>query len=129
MLNPGLVVVVTEEPAVRKTLTDTLEGEGWVVVPLDDGAELSDFLEFVTEHPDRRVTPRLIVADASVPGPSVFESAAWARLKGLSVPFVFFTASEDENAKDLARALGSVEVVCGSSVDHAREVLHDALAA
>lgn len=117
MLNPGLVVVVTEEPRVRKVLTDTLEGEGWVVLALDDGAELLDFVEFVSDHPTRRIAPRLVVADAAVPGPSVFETAEWARRHGVDVPFVLFTGADDEKTKDLARALGAVEVA------------HDALAA
>jgi DNA-binding response OmpR family regulator len=109
-LNPGLVVVVTEEARVRKTLTDSLEAEGWVVLSLDDGAELFDFIELVIANPGRRVMPRLIVADTAVPGPGVFEVAAWARSRGLSVPFVLFSAADDENAKELARAIGCVEV-------------------
>ncbi|MDP1823727.1 MAG: response regulator [Archangium sp.] len=117
MLNTGLVVVVTEEPLVRKVLTDTLEAEGWVVLALDDGAELLDFVEFVSAHPGRRIAPRLVVADAAVPGPSVFETADWARRHGVEVPFVLFTGAADQKTKDLARALGAVEVV------------HDALAA
>ena len=129
MQNPGVVVVVSEEVEVRSVLTGALESEGWVVLALEDGAELFDFIEFITEHPKAKGVPRLIVADASVPGPSVFEAAAWARLKGLDVPFVVFTAADDENAKDRARALGAVEVVGGASVDSAREALHDALAA
>ena len=113
----------------RSVLSGALEDEGWVVLPLEDGAELFDFIEFITEHPSAKGVPRLIVADASVPGPSVFEAAAWARLRGLAVPFVLFTGEDDENAKDLARALGAVEVIGGASVDSAREALHDALAA
>jgi CheY-like chemotaxis protein len=117
VVNPGLVVVVTEEPLVRKVLTDTLEGEGWVVLALDDGAELLDFVEFVSAHPGRRIVPRLVVADAAAPGPSVFETADWARRNGVEVPFVLFTGADDPKSRDLARALGAVEVV------------HDALAA
>lgn len=111
MLNTGLVVVVTEEPLVRKVLTDTLEVEGWVVLSLDDGAELFDFVELISAHPSRRIVPRLVVADAEVPGPSVFETAQWARQHGLDVPFVLFTGTADEKTRDLARALGAVEVV------------------
>jgi hypothetical protein len=42
------------------------------------------------------------------------------------VPFVLFSAADDETAKELARAIGCVEVVSGAP---AHEVLHDALAA
>ena len=108
-MNPGVVVVVTEQEAVRRVLTSTLENEGWVVLALEDGAELFDFMEFMTEHASVRGVPRLIVADVSVPGPSVCEVAAWARLKGLDVPFVLFTEDHDASSKELAKALGAVE--------------------
>lgn len=98
MQKPGVVVVVTEETAVLSTLTLALEAEGWVVLPLEDGAELYDYVEFIIEHPKREGGPRLIIADASVPGPSVLEVAAWAMLKGLSVPFLFFRKGEDARA-------------------------------
>jgi CheY-like chemotaxis protein len=111
---PGVVVVVTEEEAVRRVLTSTLENEGWVVLALEDGGELFDFMEFMSEHPSVRGVPRLIVADVSVPGPSVFEVAAWARLKGLDVPFVLFTDDRDESSKNLARALGAVELTAAA---------------
>lgn len=110
MEKPGVVVVVTEEEAARRVLTSALEGEGWVVLALEDGGELFDFMEFISEHPNVRGVPRLIVADASAPGPSVFEVVTWARLKGLEVPFVVFTEDQDENTRALARALGAVEL-------------------
>ena len=110
MSNPGVAVVVTEEEAVRRVLTTTLEQEGWAVLCLEDGGELFDFMEFISEHPNVRGVPRLIVADANVPGPSVFEVVAWSRLKGFDVPFVVFTEDQDVNARQLASALGAVEV-------------------
>ncbi len=94
MEQPGLVVIVTEEEAVRRVLTSTLEAEGWVVLALEDGGELFDFMEFISEHPSVRGVPRLIVADPSVPGPSVVEVTEWAKLKGLDVPWLPLPSGE-----------------------------------
>lgn len=102
MEKPGLVVVVTEEAAACRVLTHTLEAEGWVVVPLDDGGELFDFLEFISAHPGSRGAPQLIVADASVPGPRAVDVVAWARSRGLDVPLVLFNHPERTDASAAA---------------------------
>jgi DNA-binding response OmpR family regulator len=126
MQKPGVVVVVTEEAEVRARLSELLESEGWVVLPLEDGCELFDFVEFISDNPGRRSAPRLIIADAQVPGPSVFETAAWARLNGLEVPFIVFSPADDEAARDVARAIGAIEI---TSEEDAPELVAETLAA
>lgn len=86
MQNPGVAVVVTEAEEVRRAITLTLESEGWVVLPLEDGAELFDFVEFISENPLRMGAPRLVVTELDLPGPSIFETIAWARVCGPSCP-------------------------------------------
>ncbi|MFT3713392.1 MAG: hypothetical protein QM817_37525 [Archangium sp.] len=112
-MQPGLVVVVTETQLLLDVLTHELEGAGWTVLALEDGAELFDFIELMSERPGRRL-PQLIIADATSPGPSVLEVCAWARLKGLRMPFIVLADRADEATKDLARALGGVEITDGS---------------
>lgn len=124
----GLVVIVTTAPIARQHVSDALEAEGWSVLTLHDCAELYELVELLASHRGRADALKLVVADATVPGASVFEVAAWARLKGLTVPFVLFAAREDEHLKDLARALGGVKVVTGTSLARARMVVRDTLA-
>lgn len=110
MQNPGVAVVVTEAEEVRRAITRTLESEGWVVLPLEDGAELFDFVEFISENPLRMGAPRLVVTELDLPGPSIFETIAWARVCGLELPFVLLAKDDDDDAKERARSLGAVEV-------------------
>lgn len=129
MKSRGLVVIVTAVPAVRQKLAESLEGDAWVVLSLRDSGELFDFVELVAAQPGRVPPLKLVVVDETVPVRSAFEVAAWARLKGLDVPFVLFTEREDEKTKDLARAIGGVTVVSGANLTRARVVLRDALSA
>lgn len=124
----GLVVVVTTAPVARRHVSDALEAEGWSVLTLHDCEELYELVELLGAHRGRAASLKLVVADTTVPGASVFEVAAWARLKGLAVPFVLFAAREDERMKDLARALGGVTVVTASSLARARLVVRETLA-
>lgn len=117
MSAPGLVAVVSADPTARAALTRALEGEGFAVLALHDCAELLELVEQVRRRPG---TLRLVAADASVGCAGVLEVAAWARLAGLEVPFLLFAERADERTRDLARAVGGVRVVEGSSLVRAR---------
>ncbi|MFZ5440056.1 MAG: hypothetical protein ACOZQL_08610 [Myxococcota bacterium] len=110
MQKPAVAVVVIESTEVRQSVTITLEAEGWVVLPLEDAAELFDFIEFLRENPLRLGAPRLVVTEPGLPGPSLFEVIAWARVCGLTLPFIVLTPDDDDDAKERARSLGAVEL-------------------
>lgn len=110
----GLVVVVSEADAVRESLTRALEARRWVVLALDDGAELFDFFDILLESPRHRV-PRLIIADAAVPGPDVLDTCAEARRHGLDVPFLVLADEASEAMKTRASQLGRVSFAPRSS--------------
>lgn len=90
MRNAELVVIVSEDPLVIRSLTRTFESEGAVVLALEDGAELRDYVQLLIEQPHRRIEPRVIVVDAQVPGPDVQGTAVWARHHGFEFPIVVF---------------------------------------
>jgi DNA-binding response OmpR family regulator len=103
----GLVVVVSGADAVREALMRALEARRWVVLALDDGAELFDFFDLLLESPRHRV-PRLIIDDAAVPGPDVLDTCAEARRQGLDVPFLVLADEVSEAMKTRASQLGRV---------------------
>ena len=99
--------MVSGSDAVREALMRALEARRWVVLALDDGAELFDFFDLLLESPRHRV-PRLIIADAAVPGPDVLDTCAEARRQGLDVPFLVLADEVSEAMKTRASQLGRV---------------------
>lgn len=90
MQKSDLIVIVSEDPQVCRTLTATFEARGDVVLVLDDGAELRDYVQLLLEQPHRRLEPRLVVVDSTVPGPPAEATAVWARHHGLRFPILTF---------------------------------------
>lgn len=100
---PALAVVVTESQLLEDLLRRSLEAQGFVVLALEDGGELSDFLELMDDPHGRQ--PQLVLMDATVPGPSALELAAGARRRGMTFPFAVLTSTLDESTRDVARSL------------------------
>ena len=102
MRKQDLVVVVSEDADVVRSFTSTFESHGDVVLVLDDGAELRDYVQLLIEQPHRRLEPRLIVVDATVPGPSAETTTLWARAHGLTFQILTFQEAPRSAAFALA---------------------------
>jgi DNA-binding response OmpR family regulator len=99
----GKILVVEDEPDVRKGLRTVLEAEGFRVLEAADGkAGLEKAIE---EKPD------LVVLDLMIPGLDGFEVARGIRARGSTSPILILTARASEVDKVLGFELGADDYV------------------
>ncbi|MFZ0593721.1 MAG: response regulator [Bryobacteraceae bacterium] len=105
MANLGTILVVDDEPASLKLLTDLLTNHGYEVRPADSG-ELA--LESV-----RARAPELILLDLRMPGLSGFEVCR--RLKAIpesrGIPVIFVSSSHESDEHVEGLRLGAVDFI------------------
>jgi two-component system response regulator MprA len=78
------VLVVDDEPAIRETLSDLLEDEGFAVTRARDGLEAMQYLESRTFE--------LIVSDVKMPRLDGLSMARQLRRQGHPIPIVLMSA-------------------------------------
>ena len=96
------ILVVDDEPTLRETLVDALEGEGFRVVSAADGREA--LTAFRSERPD------LVLLDLMLPELSGIEVCRIIRAES-GVPIVMLTAKDSELDKVVGLELGADDYV------------------
>jgi DNA-binding response OmpR family regulator len=90
------VALAEDDELQRSALQEALQDEGFDVIPLEDGFELTDYLSL-----DLKAFADAIVADLNMPGRSGLDGLELARQKGLHVPI--FVVSGEESVESRAR--------------------------
>jgi DNA-binding response OmpR family regulator len=96
------ILLVDDEPTLRETLAEALEGEGWSVVTAGDGAEALE--RFRSDRPD------LVLLDLMLPELSGIEVCRILRAES-DVPIVMLTARDAEVDKVVGLELGADDYV------------------
>lgn len=96
------ILLVDDEPTLRETLAEALEGEGWTVVTAADGPEAIE--RFRSERPD------LVLLDIMLPELSGIEVCRIMRAES-DVPIVMLTARDSELDKVVGLELGADDYV------------------
>jgi len=99
----GRILIVEDEPDVRKGLRTVLEAEGFQVVEAADGT--AGLEKAAAERPD------LVILDLMIPGLDGFEVARGIRARGLTAPILILTARSSEVDKVLGFELGADDYV------------------
>lgn len=97
MAQAGSVLAVDDDPSILDLMTDILSGEGYRVLPAQNGAEALSILES-----DR---PCVVLLDMRMPTLDGWGFARSMRDKGLRYPVVVVTAAE--NARAWAQEIGA----------------------
>ncbi|MBY6266224.1 response regulator [Azospirillum sp. 412522] len=100
---PLRVLVVDDEPPIRRFLRTSLTAQGYDIVEAEDGAKA---LEEV-----RRRSPDLLVLDLGLPGIDGLEVIRRLRGSGVSLPIIVLSSRVDEAGKVEALDLGADDYV------------------
>jgi two-component system, OmpR family, KDP operon response regulator KdpE len=103
-MNPLRILVVDDEPAIRRFLNTSLGSQGYLVVDAEDGATA---LAKLAETPP----PDVLVLDLGMPGMDGFEVIKRVREGGSSLPIVVLSVRTDEAGKVKALDLGADDYV------------------
>jgi two-component system, OmpR family, KDP operon response regulator KdpE len=101
-MNNATILVVDDEPQIRRVLRATLSGSGFDVIEAKNGQEAIEMV--MREHPD------LILLDVNMPGMSGFEVCSKIRLS-FSGPIIMVTVRNSEQDKILALDSGADDYV------------------
>jgi DNA-binding response OmpR family regulator len=103
------VLVVEDDPDMRRLVTWALRGEGYDVVEACDGTA---FLTIQSAASNGECdAPDVVVSDIKMPDLSAFEVLAALRRRAVATPVVLMTAFVSEQTFAEARALGAVDVL------------------
>jgi two-component system KDP operon response regulator KdpE len=102
MARPTTILVVDDEPAIRRLLRTSLGGQGFDVVEAGSGAEALQQVE--------REKPDLLILDLGLPDVSGIEVIRSVRVRS-SVPIIVLSVREDERGKVEALDLGADDYV------------------
>jgi two-component system, OmpR family, response regulator MprA len=86
-MTDAAILVVDDDPPIRRMLDRTLAAEGYMVETAGDGGEALAAVE--------RSTPDLIVLDVAMPGVDGLAVCRRIRAKGLATPVLLVTARDD----------------------------------
>ena len=103
-MTPLRILVVDDEPAIRRFLNTSLGSQGYLVVDAEDGASA---LAKLAETPP----PDVLVLDLGMPGMDGFEVIKRVREGGSSLPIVVLSVRTDEAGKVKALDLGADDYV------------------
>ena len=101
--NPLRILVVDDEPAIRRFLRAGLTSQGHIVSELDTGTPAIDAI--------RRNAADLLVLDLGLPDLDGLDVIAAIRASGASVPIIVLSSRSDETAKVKALDLGADDYV------------------
>lgn len=101
------VVLAEADDDIRDHLATELRKDGYVVVELEDGMELQDYLEEVLRP--RRLTPSplAVVAELDMPGYSGMEVLEGLRRRGDGTPFILINSTGSLDVDERAERLGA----------------------
>ena len=102
MINDITILVVDDEPQIRRVLRATLSRNGYDIIEAKDGQEAVEMV--VREHPD------LILLDVNMPEMSGLEACHKIRLS-FSGPIIMVTVRNSEQDKVLALDSGADDYV------------------
>jgi CheY-like chemotaxis protein len=105
------ILVAEDDDALRALLTTNLEREGYQVIPIEDGLELSDYFELVNPGGARTLQPDLVLTDVRMPGRTGIDAVSHARQAGLTCPVLILTAFADDDVLRTAAELGHTVVL------------------
>jgi two-component system KDP operon response regulator KdpE len=100
---PLRVLVVDDEPAIRRFLRASLTAEGYLVTEAEDGESTLKLL--------RRNSFDVVLLDLGLPHMTGFDVIAQTRGAGLNVPIVVLSSRNDEGGKVRALDLGADDYV------------------
>jgi CheY-like chemotaxis protein len=100
------ILVAEDDDEMRAMLSTTLERAGYQVVPLEDGAELSDYLELINPRSSKSHQPDLVLTDMKMPGRSGLDVVKQARTAGLTCPVVLLSGFADNELLKQTEGLG-----------------------
>lgn len=103
-MNPLRILVVDDEPAIRRFLHTSLGSQGYTVVDAEDG---NAALAQLALNP----APDVLVLDLGLPGMDGFEIIRRVREAGSTVPIVVLSVRTDEAGKVRALDLGADDYV------------------
>jgi len=94
------ILLVDDEPAIRKMLTRLLTGEGYNVLPATDGAEAIEF----ASHADFD----LVLLDLNMPGMDGWDTFEKLTAKNPLLPVIVITARPNQRFTALAAGIGAL---------------------
>ena len=101
-MNDTTILVVDDEPQIRRVLRSTLSSEGYDVIEAKDGQEAVDMV--------MRERPALILMDVNMPGMNGLEACSKIRLS-FDGPIIMVTVRNSEHDKILALDSGADDYV------------------
>src|SRR5579872_4126574 len=102
-MTPSRILIVDDEPPIRRFLRTALTAQGYRVEEAADGEGALDFL--------KRNPVDLIVLDLGLPGIDGLEVVRRLRAQGSAVPIVILSSRDDETGKVTALDLGADDYV------------------
>ena len=106
-----IVVVAEDDAELRELLAMALRRDGYDVVPLGDGVELLDFVNFAGRLGNTAGLPALILSDLQMPGCSGLHLMSVARARGVKCPIVILTGFADASLLRIAAQFGDTTVL------------------
>ena len=101
-MNPATILVVDDEPQIRRVLRSTLSSQGYVIIEAKDGEEGIEVA--------RKTKPDLVLLDVNMPGMGGIEACREIR-RGSSAPIIMLTVRNAERDKVLALDAGADDYV------------------
>jgi len=105
------ILVAEDDDEARDLLVESLDREGYHAIELEDGFELSDYLELSNRTVSRRLQPDLILTDVQMPGRTGLEVLREARRQGLTCPCILLSGFAEEALRAAAQTLGPAYVL------------------
>ncbi|HEY0266222.1 MAG TPA: response regulator transcription factor [Rhizomicrobium sp.] len=102
-MNPLRVLIVDDEPPIRRFLRTALAAQDYRVEEAADGEQALDFL--------KRNPVDLIILDLGLPGIDGLEVVRRLRAQGLATPIIILSSRDDEAGKVAALDLGADDYV------------------
>ncbi|QRK09652.1 response regulator [Archangium violaceum] len=104
---PPRILLAEDDDEMRSLLTLTLAREGYAVVALEDGFELSNYVSLTQVCGGPLLPPDLILSDVRMPGHTGLDVLAQAQSAGLSCPVILLSAFADDGTREAAMRLGA----------------------
>ncbi|MBJ6763698.1 response regulator [Corallococcus sp. H22C18031201] len=101
------ILLAEDDDAMRALLVRALSRAGHTVVEVEDGFELSDYVEMMAGQGGSLEPPDVIVSDVRMPGCSGLEVLARLRRRGLTCPVLLLSAFADAETHAEAQRLGA----------------------
>ena len=103
---PLRILLAEDDDELRSLLTLTLARAGHLVVALEDGYELADYVALTRVCGGPLEPPDVILSDVRMPGRTGLEVLAQVRAAGLVCSFIVLSSFADEETREEARRLG-----------------------